>query len=93
MIYSRAVREGIDILRNVLFGREVMSIIKGQQFVMRVQEDKIKRMELERERMRLTLLVSWRIGIEKPEEDVRDQLDAAIEDTHDLVSRLEEHVT
>lgn len=92
MIYSRAMKEAVDILRNLLVGKEVLAIVRDQQFVMRCQQDKIKRMELAAERMRLTLLVQWRISIEKPEEDVRDHLDAAIDDTFDQVARLEEHI-
>ena len=58
----------------------------------RKQAEDYKQVALELQRAYLDLEVSFRIALERPEVDLRDELDALIRDLRDQLSIYEEHV-
>lgn len=82
----------MNLLSNLLIGRQTIELIREAREVIHLQQKRMKRVELDSTRALLNMALSWRISIEQPEVDVRDKLDAAIEDLTDQMARLEEHV-
>ena len=58
----------------------------------RKQAEDYKQVALELQRAYLDLAVAFRIAMERPEVDLRDELDALIRDLRDQLSIYEEHV-
>ena len=58
----------------------------------RKQVEDYKQVALELQRAYLDLAVAFRIAMERPEVDLRDELDALIRDLRDQLSIYEEHV-
>ena len=58
----------------------------------RKQVEDYKQVALELQRAYLDLAVTFRIAMERPEVDLRDTLDALIQDLRDQLSVYEEHV-
>ena len=87
------LREAFRFFRYLWIDREMHSLLRQQQEVIHLQKQQILKTRLEASRAHLNVLLGWRISQEVPEIDQRDELDAAIQDLHDQVARLEEHVT
>ena len=47
---------------------------------------------LDGQKQSLDLVLAWRISLETPEQDVRDDLDKLITDLSDAIARLEEQI-
>jgi len=75
--------------------KEMRAAMESQQSVLEVYRegvDLLQRQVLDERRERLALAEAWRISVEKPEVDIRDELDAMIRSLRDDVSVQEEQV-
>jgi hypothetical protein len=78
----------------VLF-RRMFRLIKQLEAEIEEKNDAIAEMHqvsLASQQAYLDLVVAWRISLEMPENDMRDELDTMIATLRDQVAHLEEHV-
>jgi hypothetical protein len=79
--------------------RRSLDIIRAQQALIDAQREMINNQRIENARIRLDhcrqllgLASAWRIHMETPELDLRDDLTVMCNDWADMVATLEEHV-
>lgn len=75
--------------------RMLRTTLEAQSAVMDVYREGIallQRQVLEERRERLALVNAWRISVEQPEVDLRDDLDLMIRSLADEVAQIEEQV-
>lgn len=75
--------------------RMLRATLEAQSAVMDVYREGIallQRQVLEERRERLALVNAWRISVEQPEVDLRDDLDLMIRSLADEVAQIEEQV-
>lgn len=83
----------MNLLRALFIPRSLIDLIREAAEILQLQRELMLKADLDAHRAMLNLAVEWRVSLERPEEDVRERLDAAIVDLSDHVARLEEHVS
>lgn len=78
----------------VLFRRmyRLIKHLEGEVAAREAEIAEMHRMSLASQQAYLDLVIAWRVSLESPEADVRDDLDKMICALRDQVSHLEEHV-
>jgi hypothetical protein len=89
----QVMRSALNAQRERIIELELGLVAKDSVMgVLNVGIEAKQREILEERRHRLDLLHAWRISIEQPEVDVRDELDAWIAQLRDEVALIEEEV-
>jgi len=89
-------------LRVICVQRRALEILEAENLILqqkvqvgevyREGVDALQRQVLDERRERLALVSAWRISIEKPEVDIRGDLDLMIRGLQDEVAQIEEQV-
>jgi predicted nucleic acid-binding Zn ribbon protein len=77
---------GIDVYQ------ELKRLDRRQQDVIHAQQAWLAQTQLESLRCQRDLVLGWRISVERPEVDIREDLEAMYRDLSDQIARIEEHV-
>jgi hypothetical protein len=81
-------------LRRYGISLDTLNILRWQSELLtqtQIENDSLKRGLLEAQQTYRDLAIAWRISLEQPEVDLRDDLDSLIGDLSDHLSVLEEH--
>lgn len=78
---------GVRIFREFRYGTALLTLARKQQKTIA----KLMAQNMELRRQALDLACAWRLSLERPEVDVRDNLSAMISDLQDELAVLEEH--
>jgi len=81
----------------VIYWRAVSFLQRFRASVLLIRQRETEIEELQRSALALQvaardLAIAWRLSIEAPEVDLRDDLDALIRDLSDQVAQIQEHV-
>ena len=68
------------------------ALIEAQQAMIKQQREENRRMRLEYTKQMLGITSSWRIHMETPEIDLRDDVDGLAQELANQAATLEEHV-
>lgn len=75
--------------------KDATEMIEGQQKLLEIYRDSIddwQRRALDAVRLQRELAIAFRVAVEKPEIDIRDDLDKLVSDLSDSIAQLEEQI-